>query len=166
LIVLLDENNDKDRQAVLNICKSDLIVTAGARESTEEVEVDFFEFLDASQHAQVFVLADKYNVKGLAVTAAEKFEDILEDIHVGHQFESLALYVYNDSPWTNDTLRNLIASRVYQELEVFGMVPMVKRSSHLPPILRGISYDFSTLLSLIEDLARLRNRDSFSNTRD
>lgn len=74
-------------------------------------------------HAEVYALAEKYNISGLKEAAAEKFQDTMEDIFTGQSFYDTVRFVYTSTPDTDDCLRDIVAGRIAVEKNVYGMYP-------------------------------------------
>lgn len=83
-------------------------------------------YTDMWHHADVYALADKYNIQGLKRFAAEKIEVNIGFMHVGRAFSTLARHVYDSTPDTDLALRDMIAQRLSLHLGHGGMGKITK----------------------------------------
>ena len=78
-------------------------------------------------HAEVYALADKYNVPGLKARAANKFAESLADMLPGKALYKTAKMVYESTPENDVCLRRMFASKTSDFLERYGMLKYIQR---------------------------------------
>ncbi|KAF1945593.1 hypothetical protein EJ02DRAFT_368897 [Clathrospora elynae] len=76
---------------------------------------------DLSTHAKLYSIAEKYFVKGLKVTVREKFKACLNSSFAGKTFYHAAEIVFSTTSDTDTGLRELVAKRVFEEKEKYGL---------------------------------------------
>lgn len=75
----------------------------------------------AAHHARVYVIGDKYFVKGLKEAAAEKFRYHIDNTYISSLLLETAEFIYGWTPKTDRLLRDIVAQKLYEDLEALGM---------------------------------------------
>lgn len=81
---------------------------------------------DLCIHAEVYALADKYNIKGLKDLADEKFGEALDLAFTGQKFFEAVDTIYTETPRSDTRLRKKVAAHLVERKKHHGMYPELK----------------------------------------
>jgi hypothetical protein len=96
-------------------------------------------YTDTYDHARLYVIADKYDVKGLKAAAAEKFEEGIKDMDLGSALFKTAEFVYSSTPDGDWRLRDAVVRQFSELFDDFGMPDRADNFlSRLPELAHGI----------------------------
>lgn len=88
---------------------------------------------DMSIHAGVYAVADKYNLSTLKETTRDKFRESMDLTFSGTEFFEALDIAFTTTPEEDDGLRDLIATRLAQEEELYCMHELLKHALQTTP---------------------------------